>query len=212
MMGIYEICNLHDGKATAYVGSSVDIERRWREHRRLLCGGEHYNPRLQHAWDKYGEAAFEWRVIEEAQAGACLLEREQHWLDRYFENPDTCYNVAHCAEAPTLGLKHSEEAKHKIGKAHKGKRGTWYGKQLGEDHKHRIGQAQRGRVFSKEHKEGISKACAKPYPAFIHRETGVVIPAGMDLYSLCRRRKFDRRHMWDVIHGRAKSHRGWKLL
>ncbi len=28
MRGTYEIVNLHDGKATAYVGSSVDIKKR----------------------------------------------------------------------------------------------------------------------------------------------------------------------------------------
>ena len=65
MMGVYAICNLFDGRATAYIGSSKDIERRWRDHVALLRSGRHPNPYLQAAWDKYGEAAFEFYVIEE---------------------------------------------------------------------------------------------------------------------------------------------------
>ena len=46
MQGIYEIVNLCDGKATAYLGSAVNIKYRWTSHRRDLRKDSHYNAHL----------------------------------------------------------------------------------------------------------------------------------------------------------------------
>ena len=75
MMGIYEICNLHDGKATAYVGSTNNIHKRWGEHRARLRRSTHDNAYLQRAWLKYGEEAFAWNIIEEVQDSGSLTTR-----------------------------------------------------------------------------------------------------------------------------------------
>lgn len=42
--GIYEICNTVNGKR--YIGSSVRIKERWRDHRSALDGGKHENQKL----------------------------------------------------------------------------------------------------------------------------------------------------------------------
>jgi len=190
MMGIYEICNLHDGKATAYVGSSVDIQQRWRQHQGLLRRGKHDNPHLQCAWDKYGETAFEWCIIEEVHDEARLLEQEQYWLDRFLENPNACYNIATTA-GPGGTL--SEEHKRKIGEAMMGKQNY-----LGYRH-------------TDETRRKISEAQAEPYPALRYRETGEVIPAGRNLARLCGERNLSQGAMNDVKNGKRKSHKGWRL-
>ena len=78
--GIYKITNTINGKF--YIGSSKNIENRWDVHKQHLRGKYHINPKLQHAWDFYGEDCFNFDVIEETPADEKLLfEREQHHLD-----------------------------------------------------------------------------------------------------------------------------------
>lgn len=208
MIGIYEICNQRDGKATTYVGSSIDIKRRWNHHRCLLGKGGHFNVHLQNAWDRYGEDAFEWRVIEEIKNRENLLEREQFWLDHYLGFQDACYNIAITA-GPAGPM--SEETRRKIGNAHRGKRQS-------EEHRRKIGEANRGKPpwstgkkLSAKTRRKISNAHARPYPEFIHRHTGEVIPAGNNLKKLCTKYGLSRWDMWEVANGNRKSHKGWKL-
>ena len=239
MMGVYAICNLFDGRATAYIGSSKDIERRWRDHVALLRSGRHPNPYLQAAWDKYGEAAFEFYVIEEVANEADLLAREQYWLDRYLENPDACYNIARCAEAPMRDP--PEETRRKMSESHRGRtpwnkgknmdaefrrraseaaRKRWASgkyknrrkRRLTEEHRNKISKALKGRRMSEKSRRKVAEARAKPYPALIHRETGEIIPAGYNLCKMCREQGLNQRNIWFVVRGKRQSHKGWELL
>ncbi len=79
MKGIYKITNTANGKF--YVGSSKDTDSRWVGHKRCLRGGYHCNIILQRSWNKYGEAAFDFAVLEEVNDVGQLLIREQHYLD-----------------------------------------------------------------------------------------------------------------------------------
>lgn len=47
-----------------YVGQSIDITARWHYHRTQLRCGTHGNAKLQNAWNKYGENAFIFGVID----------------------------------------------------------------------------------------------------------------------------------------------------
>ncbi len=192
MQGIYEIVNLADGKASSYIGSSYDIGGRWRVHRHCLRHGTHVNVHLQRAWDKYGEDAFVFSVLEEV-GDDMLLVMEQEYLDDYFDR-GRCYNIARDAAAPMKGHNHSEETKQKMSEARRGDRSPSWGKHP-----------------SAETRNKMARAKAKPYPAFIHRDTGEVIPASMNLNAMCRERGLGQNHMWDVAHGKAISYKGWVL-
>jgi len=76
--GVYKIRNIVNGKF--YLGSSKEIENRWEGHKQWLRGGYHDNPKLQHAWNKYGEKNFVFEIVEEIPLKS-LLNREQHYLD-----------------------------------------------------------------------------------------------------------------------------------
>jgi len=168
--GIYEIVNWQDGKATSYIGSSLNIERRWGEHRRALRRGRHENAHLQNAWDKYGEAAFAFSMLEEVGTDM-LLAMEQEYLDDYFDRGQ-CYNIAQEAAAPFSGRNHTDEARRKIAEASKSRRHTpetrckmsevrkgrmpWNkGKHLSEEHKRKIGEASKGRRHTDEARRKI---------------------------------------------------------
>lgn len=75
--GIYGI--FRRGTSDCYIGSSLDIHRRWKDHRGMLRARKHYNKKLENAWYKYGEDAFEFRVIELCEEPR-LLATEEHWL------------------------------------------------------------------------------------------------------------------------------------
>jgi group I intron endonuclease len=76
--GIYIIRHGFSGRY--YIGSSKHIERRLKEHRRLLQQGKHHCRRLQAAWVKFGAGAFGFGVVEDTSL-CDLLSREQFWLD-----------------------------------------------------------------------------------------------------------------------------------
>lgn len=105
--GVYEIRNLRDGRV--YVGSAQVIEWRWRGHRHRLRKGNHHSPRLQRAWDRDGEDAFEFRILEEISDVQWLRVIEQAWMD--FLGAHTTrggYNNAPLA-GRTLGYKPTPE-------------------------------------------------------------------------------------------------------
>ena len=76
--GIYQIRCIPTDKI--YIGSTVNLRSRWGRHQRSLRQGKHANSHLQNAWDRYGEAAFEFSVLEYVDKAA-LLDAEQKWLD-----------------------------------------------------------------------------------------------------------------------------------
>ena len=78
MIGIYRIKNLINGKC--YYGSSKQIEKRLKRHKRELKNNTHINSILQRAWNKYGENNFLFQIVEECDENI-LLEVEQKYLD-----------------------------------------------------------------------------------------------------------------------------------
>lgn len=71
--GIYAIRNAKTGDR--YIGQAVDIKRRWIDHRKALGRGLAPSPRLQEAWNKFGEKAFVFEVLQECSREE-LEERE----------------------------------------------------------------------------------------------------------------------------------------
>lgn len=99
--GIYEVVNTISG--SRYVGSAVCIGQRWKSHRSALRNQKKAPPKLQRAWDKYGEAAFDFRVLEFCGRDV-LLAREQFYIDTLAPK----YNTRGVA-ASNLGVKWSAE-------------------------------------------------------------------------------------------------------
>jgi group I intron endonuclease len=62
--GIYQIRCKRNGKR--YIGKSLDIKRRWKEHVRALNDEEYSEckPDFQEDWNKYKENGFEFRILK----------------------------------------------------------------------------------------------------------------------------------------------------
>ena len=108
--GIYKITNTVNGKF--YIGSSVDLERRFNKHMGTLAKNTHANPILQRAWNKHGADKFTFEVIEEcANDQKVCFEREQYYLDLLKPYLEIGYNVSkHAAGGDNFTLNPSKEA------------------------------------------------------------------------------------------------------
>lgn len=77
--GIYGWVNILDGKW--YIGQSLDIAGRQKEHLRALIYREHFNEHLQSAFTLHGQDNFKFAVLEECDHDL-LDHRETAWIAR----------------------------------------------------------------------------------------------------------------------------------
>lgn len=226
--GIYQITCIPTGKI--YIGSAINLQYRQRKHWEKLRRGGHENTYLQHAWDKYGESAFTFTVIE-LILSSFLLEREQYWIDK----TRCCtrkrgFNISIKAGAPMFGRKHSPEALEKIRKASSGriqseetrqkKSTALKGRML-----HPItdvmrakavetGRATRGSVHTPETREKLRILAINRTKQAGARSYIVTLPSGdeieiVNLTEYCSLHGLSHSQMAKVSAGRRKHHRGY---
>ena len=145
--GIYQIRNLVTDKV--YVGSAVHFGRRWSLHKRRLRQQTHHSAKLQNAWNKYGEAHFEFTVLEVVADKGRLLEREQHWLDAT-NAPTDGMNMSPAAGS-LLGAKFSDESRRRMSEAHRGVKKS-------PEHVENVRKALTGRTMTLEQREKMRVA------------------------------------------------------
>ena len=85
--GVYQILNKQTG--CRYIGESAIPNNRRKDHWSHLRGGYHKNPNLQEDFNKFGEDAFEFEIIEHCEPSQ-LKQRETYWIKKH---KDCCYNV-----------------------------------------------------------------------------------------------------------------------
>lgn len=164
LSGIYFIRNIINNKI--YVGSAVNLKRRFHEHWSRLKYNKHSSSYLQRAWNKYGKEAFRFEIIEICLKSQ-LIEKETNYIKLY-NSTDENFGYNSCPTGVSaLGRKHSEETKRKIGLAHKGKKLEQYqiealrkaniGKIHSEERRKAHGNRVKGRKHPPRSKEFIER-------------------------------------------------------
>lgn len=153
MKGIYTIRHIETDRY--YVGSSVHIERRWKEHKHRIRNGTHPAKHLMRAFQKHGSDAFVFEILEECDVSdeAIRIERETFWINRL----QPVFNVAPVAGS-ILGLKRSSEARANMSAAQKGRISPFRGIPRSPEVKAKISQGSKGRIHSELHRARISAA------------------------------------------------------
>lgn len=151
--GVYRIIDEKTGRF--YIGSSVNVSKRWLQHRYRLGRGTHQNPILQSIWRVSPDRL---RIETIASCGhdkAEILRAEQIELDAAGVGSNRlCMNVlpvagSHlgrkrsaetCAAlaAANLGKRHTEAAKERM-------RAAKIGRPLSDEHRRKLGDAARGK-------------------------------------------------------------------
>lgn len=113
MIGIYKIINEENGKF--YIGSSKNIEKRFKRHLNELNKGTHHSIHFQRAFNLNKNMLLKLEVIEECDLNN-IVEKEQYYLN-LLEPWKTGYNTSKLASGGDLISNHpnKEEIYKKIG-------------------------------------------------------------------------------------------------
>jgi group I intron endonuclease len=144
IIGIYKIQSIKKPKRI-YIGSSVNITKRWNHHLQVLRHNKHHSQKLQHHYNKYGEADLVFSIVVGCDKDN-IFDVEQFFLDAY----KPWFNIYKTARYAT-GQKVSDETREKHRKSMIGKKWTM-------EARIRFSEKCKGRPKSEEHKRNLSKA------------------------------------------------------
>ena len=137
---VYKITNTITGDF--YIGSSKDVKRRWRAHKKPSTWKRYSNSQLYQDMQKYGTDKFEFEVIAEVEE-SFLKEKEQQFI----ETLKPTYNKK---RANGLDIERYKETKKEYRKSDKGK----------ESHRKAQKKYQKSDKFKEYQKEYHSQLCS----------------------------------------------------
>ena len=125
MVGVYIIKSTIKPNRV-YVGSSINIIKRWKNHLSSLRYNKHKSKKLQNHYNKYGLEDLQFSIILECEIDI-LIKNEQYYLDLYCPYFNTCKIAGN-----TLGYKHSKDTRAKMKKP------------KSEEHKKKLSEIRQG--------------------------------------------------------------------
>ena len=105
-IAVYGIRNTQNQKS--YIGGSLSVGVRLRYHLRHLRENTHFNPKLQNAWNKYGESCFVFEILEVSDRDR-IRTLESDYIQK-FDSVDSGYNISYDTIAPMTGRKQTEHS------------------------------------------------------------------------------------------------------
>lgn len=225
--GIYKIRNKINEKY--YIGSSNNIQRRWKQHIYSLNKNIHRNSYLQRSWNKYGKNSFDFIILEDNISVDNLLSREQFHLDKTKKN--LCFNLSYIAGKVEM----TNDVKQKISKRLTGLKRPykkcdpnvvnrrvesrkWY--KHTEETKKKIGKTKIGIPLSTDHKDKMSKSLKgkkahntdyTPITFFNKRTQEIFSGIKSDFI---KKYNLFKQPVYAMINGntRLRSYKGWSVL
>lgn len=206
-----------------YIGSTKDFDVRISRHLEKLKKGRHHSPHLQLAYNKHGESAFTFAILEVVTCQEHLFTAEQGWLDAAFAAMPrrAIYNALPSAGS-ARGYKHTAKARQNMSMAQKGR-------SVSEEQRQKIAQTLKGRplaphvldqfrvvnigrTYDMQHRERIAlgQTGGKLYT--------IVAPDGTIYEKVANVLEFAKEHgidhsiagLWRAINGQRKQYRGWR--
>lgn len=145
-IGIYDIRNVLTGRQ--YIGQTGEcFQRRYWHHRWKLRNGCHDNKHLQAAYDKYGEDAFVFEILETVQSAESLDDCE---IRQIAAHPNA-YNILE-GGGGRRGTHMSEHAKQIVGSKN---RAHMTGRRHTEETKRRMSETRRGQTYTRHSKTNV---------------------------------------------------------
>lgn len=153
--GIYKITNNVNGKV--YIGQSINIKARWKDHINALNRNDSHSVLLQRAWNKYGQDNFSFEILELCSEDV-LDEVETRYIEAY-DSINKGYNIESGGNENKrlseetkekirnahLGKSMSEESRRKMSESRTGKNNGMYGKRHSEESKKKMSESKKGK-------------------------------------------------------------------
>ena len=190
--GVYRIVNSTTGDS--YIGRAASFAKRRATHWAHLRAGRHANVHLQRAWDKYGEAAFEFKLLV-----ICSPEYAETLEQSLLDSKAGEYNIStYAASSVAPGSKRPPE----IGEAVKA---SWTEARRAAQAERNRSPAMRDRVRSPEERAKIGAASRGERTL----ATCIAISEGKKEFE---RMRLVRRALQDGIAEQSNSPRGQRQL
>ncbi len=139
--GIYLITNKINGHM--YVGGSIDIERRFREHKYFT---DIKTSAIDRSIKKYGKDNFTYQIITELPADWEIIgKHEKYWVKFYNTFKDKKhYNLDEGGKGIS-GFTHTKETKQQISERMKGENNPFYNKTHTKESRKKISESKKGK-------------------------------------------------------------------
>lgn len=193
LSGIYKIQSLIKPER-CYVGSSINISKRWDVHIKSLRNDKHHSKKLQRHFNKYGESDLQFSILIGCEKTE-LIKIEQYFIDSH----NSYFNECKIAGS-NLGIKLSNETKEKMSKAAMGHRNS-LGCKRSDEFKEMVRRTSTGRkhLIPKDQRYKYSHPCSEEKRAKLRK---VNLGKSMPLEV--------RKKISDSLKGRkTKSHPAW---
>lgn len=220
LSGIYALtCSCGDGVARHYIGQSIDIKRRFTQHRRALRYGRHANIKIQRHWNKYGEDAFSYHVLE--LCGWDELDETENWWLSELIGKKFSLNIGVDARSPFKGVSFTPEHRANMSLAQKGKKTGvpltsahraaislgGLGLKRSDETKVRIAKANAGTLNCMFGKSGISNMRSRPVIGFpVHGGEPICFASA----NLAKQAGFRPSEITHCCKGRHVTHKGYR--
>jgi len=143
IIGIYKITHRESGKC--YIGQSVDVFKRWKEHSNLAVKKKSL---VQRAFVSHGIDRFSFEVVEETSR-EMLNDREVHWIAYFGSFGEGGYNLT---SGGGQGITVSKETRAKLSEANKNRPSP------SEETRAKLSAAKKGKKRSEEQQAKLSAA------------------------------------------------------
>lgn len=153
--GIYKITNKINGRI--YIGSAKRFKERWSQHSSSLRSQKHNNKFLQADFNKCGEEAFVFEVLEVTE-GKTKEERlliEEGYIKQHYDSGDMCYNLCDRAISREGYSSNTPEKTKALMSAITKQR--WQDPEIRAALCQKISESSKGKVKSDTHRNNISK-------------------------------------------------------
>lgn len=198
---IYQILN----KKTKhfYIGSTITLNRRWKEHRNDLKKNIHHSKYLQRSYNKHGVSEFEYIIL--ANCPKEYLKKLEQW---FLDHMKPKYNMAKDAIRPMLGRKISKEEIKRLSKLHTGN--TYLlGRKATESTKSKMTNIRKGKTLSKTTRVKLSNI-RKGNPILQLSKDNTLIKEYLSITDASKSTGIPRQTISQVCRGEYETGYGYK--